>query len=346
MPGGMPVNQTGRPEAVLTPEESDAFVELVKRFTGGGPDGGAGAMGGVNFNYFGTQYPSRSSSGCCSGVTWQWRSAVRADERRSLMATLPTDTRNVGQADPAADFDALVDVVSAITGVAPGGTVGTGQLIATSACSVTDQTGQSPSTGRRPTPALIAGGQRLHADQGRLSTSFSINSGVTLKPVGYRIFVQGTLTNNGTIAANGNNGSAAGTAGGATGNGTLGGGKAGGAGQTGNGSAGGNGAGRVSRWRLGRRWRHGYGRRGRYHDQRFVCVLPDGGSAAGGCCQCFWQRRCDCRRSWRWRRWRGRYQPRRRRRVRRRPHRDPSLGSRQQRHDERERGERRHTHDR
>lgn len=32
---GVPVNRTGRPEAVLTPEESAAFVDLVKRYRGG-----------------------------------------------------------------------------------------------------------------------------------------------------------------------------------------------------------------------------------------------------------------------------------------------------------------------
>ena len=42
------------------------------------------------------------------------------------MANLPPDTRIVGQGDPAADFDALVDVLRAITGVAAWRNVGTG----------------------------------------------------------------------------------------------------------------------------------------------------------------------------------------------------------------------------
>jgi SLT domain-containing protein len=56
MPGRMPINQTGRPEAVLTPEESAAFIAIAKRFSGG--DGGGGMVGRVNFNYFGTQFPT------------------------------------------------------------------------------------------------------------------------------------------------------------------------------------------------------------------------------------------------------------------------------------------------
>lgn len=73
-------------------------------------------------------------------------------------------------------------------------------------------------------------------------TSITINSGVTLKTGGYRIFCAGTVTNNGTIGIGGNAGGATGTAGGSGPGGTLGGGKAGGAGATGNGSAGTNAA--------------------------------------------------------------------------------------------------------
>ena len=142
------------------------------------------------------------------------------------MATLPTDTRNVGQADPAADFDALVDVVSAITGVAPGGTVGTGQLISHFSVFGNGSDGAVTLDGSTTYAGFSSlAGSVYTLTRDVYATSFTINSGVTLKPVGYRIFVQGTLTNNGTIAANGNNGSAAGTAGGATGNGTLGGGR-------------------------------------------------------------------------------------------------------------------------
>lgn len=56
-----PVNQTGRPEAVLTPDESAAFVALVREMAaarrGGGP---AGSEVTVNQNYYGTQYPTPS----------------------------------------------------------------------------------------------------------------------------------------------------------------------------------------------------------------------------------------------------------------------------------------------
>jgi hypothetical protein len=72
-------------------------------------------------------------------------------------------------------------------------------------------------------------------------TGLTVNSGVTLLVNGNRILCQGTVTNNGTIRADGNNGAANGTAGVATATDTLAGGVAGGAGQTGNGTAGGNG---------------------------------------------------------------------------------------------------------
>jgi len=54
--------------------------------------------------------------------------------------------------------------------------------------------------------------------------NLTIDSGVTLNPNGYRIFVKGTLTNNGTIARNGNNGGNGGNGGGCGGNGGNGGG--------------------------------------------------------------------------------------------------------------------------
>jgi hypothetical protein len=61
MPGGMPINQTGQPEAVLTPAQSSALQALARWAeatlgSGGSPNGG-GPLGGVNFNYFGTQHP-------------------------------------------------------------------------------------------------------------------------------------------------------------------------------------------------------------------------------------------------------------------------------------------------
>lgn len=71
------------------------------------------------------------------------------------------------------------------------------------------------------------------------SSSFTIASGVTLKPAGYKIFCTNTVTNasGAFMNADGNNGTA--TAGGSnTGNGSLGAGQAGGAGNTGAGSGG------------------------------------------------------------------------------------------------------------
>lgn len=56
MPGSVPVNSTGQPEAVLTPAESQAWVALVKRMLAQ-PGGGLGAPTAV-FNYLGTQAPT------------------------------------------------------------------------------------------------------------------------------------------------------------------------------------------------------------------------------------------------------------------------------------------------
>jgi hypothetical protein len=69
-------------------------------------------------------------------------------------------------------------------------------------------------------------------------TSLSIAVDVTLESAGYRIYCTGTVTNNGTISAIGNDGNANGTGGANTGNGTLRAGQIGGAGNTGAGSAG------------------------------------------------------------------------------------------------------------
>lgn len=62
-------------------------------------------------------------------------------------------------------------------------------------------------------------------------TNITINSGVTLKPSGFRIFCQGPVTGSGTISANGNAASGS-TAGGTSGSGVLSGGRPGGAGGT------------------------------------------------------------------------------------------------------------------
>jgi SLT domain-containing protein len=59
LPPGMTVavNQTGRPEAILTPEESAAFQQIVKQLTanGGAPAGGKPS---VTFMFNGTQLPT------------------------------------------------------------------------------------------------------------------------------------------------------------------------------------------------------------------------------------------------------------------------------------------------
>ncbi|MCW2903888.1 MAG: hypothetical protein JWO67_6153 [Streptosporangiaceae bacterium] len=57
MPGSVPVNHTGQPEAVLTPAESAAFVAIAKRLTDQGVGAGLGQQA-VNFNYYGTQFPT------------------------------------------------------------------------------------------------------------------------------------------------------------------------------------------------------------------------------------------------------------------------------------------------
>ncbi len=50
---------------------------------------------------------------------------------------------------------------------------------------------------------IISGNTTLVADMNY--HNLTINNGVVLSPAGYRIFVRGTLLNNGTIARNGNN---------------------------------------------------------------------------------------------------------------------------------------------
>ena len=56
MPSTLPVNKTGQPEAVLTPEQSQAFVAAGAAARNG--SGGSGGAPVANFNYFGTQYPT------------------------------------------------------------------------------------------------------------------------------------------------------------------------------------------------------------------------------------------------------------------------------------------------
>lgn len=57
LPPGMSVavNGTGRPEAVLTPSQSDALVTVARQAEAGS---GPGRPVIVNFNYLGTQYPT------------------------------------------------------------------------------------------------------------------------------------------------------------------------------------------------------------------------------------------------------------------------------------------------
>jgi SLT domain-containing protein/chemotaxis protein histidine kinase CheA len=57
MPGMTPANQTGKPEAVLTPEESAAFVAIARHMTQQGV-GGTGQAPVVNMVYQGTQWPT------------------------------------------------------------------------------------------------------------------------------------------------------------------------------------------------------------------------------------------------------------------------------------------------
>jgi hypothetical protein len=60
MPSGMPVNGLGKPEAVLTPEESQAFVAIARQLTSQGAGGGGQGLGSKNavINFYGTQYPN------------------------------------------------------------------------------------------------------------------------------------------------------------------------------------------------------------------------------------------------------------------------------------------------
>jgi hypothetical protein len=56
MPSGMPVNGLARPEAVLTPDESQAFIAIVRQLTQGG--GQTIGSKGVVINFHGTTYPN------------------------------------------------------------------------------------------------------------------------------------------------------------------------------------------------------------------------------------------------------------------------------------------------
>jgi hypothetical protein len=56
MPGGMPFNQTGQPEAILDPYQTRLFQEFVSKLTSGATGGAAQPQ--VSFNYFGPQQPT------------------------------------------------------------------------------------------------------------------------------------------------------------------------------------------------------------------------------------------------------------------------------------------------
>ncbi|MGA5820804.1 transglycosylase SLT domain-containing protein [Kitasatospora sp. NPDC094028] len=59
MPGTMPVNGLARPEAVLTPDQSQAFITLARHLAGQGPGGASvGRQVTVEQHYHGTQLPT------------------------------------------------------------------------------------------------------------------------------------------------------------------------------------------------------------------------------------------------------------------------------------------------
>lgn len=58
MPGHMPVNGLRKPEAVLTPEESAAFVQIVRQLTGQREGGSGLGPKHATINFYGTQLPN------------------------------------------------------------------------------------------------------------------------------------------------------------------------------------------------------------------------------------------------------------------------------------------------
>ncbi|MGW3195213.1 transglycosylase SLT domain-containing protein [Streptomyces sp. NPDC001118] len=57
-PSGMPVNGLRKPEAVLTPEESQAFVQIVRQLTAQGAPGQTLGSRQATINFYGTQLPN------------------------------------------------------------------------------------------------------------------------------------------------------------------------------------------------------------------------------------------------------------------------------------------------
>lgn len=106
--------------------------------------------------------------------------------------------------------------------------------------------GTATCDGSTPVTGMTLSGGNYTLTRDVFFAALTINSGVIVKPAGFRLFVQGTLTNNGTISNNGNAGAAAGTGGAAIANtGTIGAVNyaAGGASTTSGGAAGGSAAG-------------------------------------------------------------------------------------------------------
>ncbi|NUQ95295.1 MAG: hypothetical protein HOY79_01590 [Streptomyces sp.] len=58
MPGDMPVNGLRKPEAVLTPTESEAFVQIVRQLTAQGAPGAALGARHATVNFYGSQLPN------------------------------------------------------------------------------------------------------------------------------------------------------------------------------------------------------------------------------------------------------------------------------------------------
>jgi SLT domain-containing protein len=57
-PGDMPVNGLGRPEAVLTPDQSQAFVQLARQLTTNGSSSSTLGNKQATVNFYGTSYPN------------------------------------------------------------------------------------------------------------------------------------------------------------------------------------------------------------------------------------------------------------------------------------------------
>lgn len=138
---------------------------------------------------------------------------------------IPADNHAVGDTGHVSDHNNIADVLTAIT-TSPfsGGLFG-------------DSSDSTQVLDGTVTPAWATKSGSIYTmTRDANLTSLTINSGVTLKPVGYRIFCRGTVTNNGTISNAGNNATSA-TGASSTGSGSNAGGRAGGNGGTTTGTA-------------------------------------------------------------------------------------------------------------